>query len=160
MGEMDAGAVFDPTRTYRYSLWRRWDATAPGCLVVMLNPSTADEQTLDPTVRRCIEFAKSWGFGSLHVANIFALRSTDPAWLYEAADPVGPENDGWIRLLHERAGLTVAAWGVHGELNGRGGRASSASVRAGRCWVRRRSRRARGFASASPSRGTCPPLFP
>ena len=63
----------------------------------MLNPSTADEHVLDPTVKKCVKWAKQWGFGALDVCNIFAWRSTDPKLLYNLKDPVGPENDHWIQ---------------------------------------------------------------
>jgi hypothetical protein len=88
----------------------------PAVLFVALNPSTADEISDDATVRRCIGFAKSWGFGKLVIANLFAFRSTDPTILAGAVDPVGPRNDWWLKALSERSSLTIAAWGVHGSL--------------------------------------------
>ena len=112
-------AVFSPDARYRYTLRRQWDDAQPYCLFVMLNPSTADATQDDPTIRRCIGFAKNWGFGGLLVGNIFALRSTDPAALYHVDDPVGPENDYYLRMLRDEATLSVAAWGVHGAFGGR-----------------------------------------
>jgi hypothetical protein len=82
-------------------------------LFVMLNPSTADASRDDPTIRRCVGFAKAWGFGALSVANLFALRSTDPSVLLSAQDPVGPDNDAMILELARKASLVVAAWGAH-----------------------------------------------
>lgn len=117
---IDAGATFSPCRAYRYRLWRMWSETEPAMAFCMLNPSTADESVEDPTVRRCIGFAKKWGYGGLVVVNIFALRSTDPKALYVHPDPVGPDNDGHICNVCETVPLMIAAWGVHGELNGRG----------------------------------------
>lgn len=104
-------AVFSPCRTYRYALERRW---GPGrfALFVGLNPSTADETEDDPTIRRCIGFAKSWGCGGLLMGNLFALRSTDPKGLRTVDDPVGPDNDVWLTTLSARAGIVVAAWGA------------------------------------------------
>lgn len=87
----------------------------------MLNPSTADEYVLDPTVRRCVYFAQRWGYESLIVGNLFALRSTDPAALYGHPDPVGPENDQYLEQMTREAVFVVAAWGVHGALCRRGG---------------------------------------
>ncbi|MGO9600706.1 MAG: DUF1643 domain-containing protein [Isosphaeraceae bacterium] len=109
---------------YRYALWRRW-GSGPQVLFVMLNPSTADEKTDDPTVRRCIGFAKAWGFRSLAIGNLFAFRTSSPAALSACTDPVGHENDRWLRLLHEESSLTIAAWGNHGRLLGRNSAVSS-----------------------------------
>jgi hypothetical protein len=117
---MDKSAIFAPCRRYRYTLSRIWSTKKPFALFVCLNPSTADENSDDPTVRRCIRFADSWGYGGLVVANIFAYRSTDPKALYGLADPIGPENDKFIKSMSRRAGLTVAAWGVHGAYLDRG----------------------------------------
>lgn len=120
----DQGATFSPDRRYRYRLWRVWDPSCFRVAFVMLNPSTADEHVLDPTLRRCLGFAQRWGFGGFEVANIFALRSTDPAGLYKAAihdgDPVGPENDAALDELAARVSMVVAGWGTHGRLGWRG----------------------------------------
>jgi hypothetical protein len=121
---MTRSAEFSPCRLYRYTLWRWWGA-APGAfdrgfvVFVGLNPSTADEVTDDPTIRRCIAFAKAWGYGGMCMVNLFAFRSTDPADMLAAADPVGPENDVWLKRLAPRAALVVAAWGVDGKHLGR-----------------------------------------
>lgn len=115
----DATAVFSGCGTYRYLLTRRWGA-GPVVTFVMLNPSTADEQVLDPTVRRCIGFAQREGGGALQVVNLFALRSTDPRVLYDHADPVGPGNDDHIGEAAARSAVVIAGWGVHGALAGRG----------------------------------------
>jgi hypothetical protein len=86
---------------------------------VMLNPSAADAEKFDPTVRRCFGYACDWGFGSLEVVNVFALRSTYPDVLSKAVDPVGPENDATIINAVKASDLVIAAWGVHGPLHGR-----------------------------------------
>lgn len=113
-------AIFSPCGRYRYALSRVWGDTAHRCLFVMLNPSTADAEQDDPTIRRCIGFARDWGFGALDVANLFAWRSRDPKALCSLEDPIGPENDEWIRKLASRAGIVVCAWGNHGALGRRG----------------------------------------
>ena len=115
-----AAASFDETRRYRYRLSRVWDRSLGRVNFVMLNPSTADAFILDPTVRRCVGYAKSWGYGSLEVTNIFSLRATDPKELYSADDPTGPDNDEALILAAAAADLVVAGWGVHGKLLGRG----------------------------------------
>ena len=116
------GAKFDAQRRFRYTLWRGWGAQGNCRYVnfVMLNPSTADENVFDPTVRRCYGYAKDWGYNAFYVTNIFALRATDPRELYSCHDPVGPTNDQWIRETATYAELVVAAWGTHGKLHERG----------------------------------------
>ena len=109
------GAVLSDDGQYRYRLWRTWDPELPTCLFIMLNPSTADERQDDPTIRRCLGFAKQWGYGRLLVGNLFALRATGPQKLRQHPEPTGgSENDDTIMAMHEEANFTVAAWGVHG----------------------------------------------
>ncbi|OQY98832.1 MAG: hypothetical protein B6D36_17070 [Planctomycetes bacterium UTPLA1] len=114
-----SGARFSACRRYRYILWRLWNPDEPVVMVVGLNPSTADETTDDPTVRRCVRFAQSWGYGGVLLTNLFAYRSKDPAALPSVSDPVGPDNDRWIAWSNERSVLSVAAWGVGGSLHQR-----------------------------------------
>jgi hypothetical protein len=112
LGEMTGGAALSPCGRYRYALSRSWDDDLPVALFVMLNPSTADADVDDPTIRRCVSFARSWGCGAITVANLYAYRATDPAELAVADDPVGPDNDYWIATLAADAELIVAAWGA------------------------------------------------
>ena len=72
------GANFSRCRQFRYTLWRRWDKTLPPVMMIGLNPSTADAHRNDPTIRRCIGFAKRWGHGGLVMTNLFAFRATYP----------------------------------------------------------------------------------
>jgi hypothetical protein len=116
-------AVFDATGRYRYQLWRRWDARRPSVAFVLLNPSRADAVRDDPTIRRCVAFAQRWGFGSLFVVNLFALRATKPKDLFADPDPVGPENDRHLAAVARRARAVVVAWGNHGSRLGRDARA-------------------------------------
>ena len=114
--------------SYRYSLTREWARPSPAandkggsaCLFVMLNPSTADGMDDDPTIRRCVSFANSWGYGRLVVCNLFALRATDPRALYKSADPVGSLNVVTVAANVVEAGLIVCAWGVYGHLKNAG----------------------------------------
>lgn len=114
-------AEFSPCRTWRYVLRRRWASVRPVGFI-LLNPSTADEEADDPTIRRCVGFAKSWGAGGIVVGNLFALRSTDPRVLRSAVDPIGPGNDAaLLRIANEVKGAPlICGWGTHGSLNGRG----------------------------------------
>ena len=114
------GADFDGTGAYRYSLWREWDARAPAVAFVMLNPSTADAGNDDPTIRRCASFARSWGYGSLEVVNLFAYRASEPGRLRQTPDPIGPANDDYLVDAADRVQTVVVAWGVHGALMDRG----------------------------------------
>jgi hypothetical protein len=109
------GAIMSGCGQYRYLLSR--DISTIGdagkTVFVMLNPSTADAVQDDPTVRRCISFAELWGSSGLIVANLYALRSTDPKALWQHCDPVGPENDGILRGLAHKHRDIVCAWGVN-----------------------------------------------
>lgn len=107
-------ADFSPCRTYRYTLWRRWGSGTSFVQFIGLNPSTADEFVNDPTLRRCINFAKSWKFDALCMTNLFAFRSPKPKIMKAAAEPVGEDNDKWLLDIAGRCDLIVAAWGTHG----------------------------------------------
>lgn len=112
----ERGATFSPCRRYRYRLWRTWGVGALDggrLLFVMLNPSTADAEVFDPTVRRCFGYAQAWGYSHLEVVNLYALRSTDPKGLWAVDDPVGPQNDEHIALSLLAADLVICAWGVN-----------------------------------------------
>lgn len=100
---------------YRYRLRREVSPFGAGqCLFIMLNPSTADGDQDDPTIRRCIGFTERLGFASMSVVNLFAYRATDPAAMKIASAPVGPANNGWImsEALHSK--WIICAWGTHG----------------------------------------------
>lgn len=115
---MDRGAYISACGRYRYSLWRQW-APGPSVMFVGLNPSTADATLDDPTIRRCMGFARAWGYAGLMMTNLFAWRDTAPRNMMVADDPVGPDNDRVLRVAHGKAALTVAAWGAHGAHRGR-----------------------------------------
>lgn len=110
----ESGAEFSACRNYRYALWRRWEHGAPYVLFIGLNPSTANEHEDDPTIRRCKRFAADWGYGGLYMANLFALRATDPRAMLAHHEPVGIDNDVWLQDLARSAGVVVCAWGSHG----------------------------------------------
>lgn len=115
---MKKSAIFSDCRSYRYVLRRSWDDGLPPLVVIGLNPSTADETVDDPTIRRCIGFAKRESYGGLVMLNLFAFRATDPRELTLAVDPVGPDNDRWLgeeTLEHN----VLCAWGAHHMADGR-----------------------------------------
>ena len=93
---------------YHYSLSRIWDEARPMITFVLLNPSTADAQRLDPTLRRCVSFAKREGYGGMVILNLYAFRTKSPKLMKAAVDPVGPEND---LVLAGATGTVVAGWG-------------------------------------------------
>jgi hypothetical protein len=107
-------AVISANGQYRYALRRVWAPAKGSVLFIGLNPSTADHRVDDPTIRRCVQFARTWGFGRLAVANLFALRTSSPRGLRRVNDPVGPRNDRWLRQLIDDAAVVVAAWGNGG----------------------------------------------
>ncbi len=110
---MTSGAIFSNDRKYRYVLTRSWDEKLPVLVYVLLNPSTADETVNDPTISRCIDIAQYNGYGSIKVMNLFAFRATDPSDLKKEPEPVGSENDSFLR--QEIGHLPVVlAWGNHG----------------------------------------------
>lgn len=111
---MNRGAEIDPTGVYRYRLWREWDLNLPWVGFVMLNPSTADATVDDATIRRCIGFARAWGYGALEVVNLFCCRTKNPATLRRVVDPVGPEGDRYLLQMNQRTQAIVFGWGNHG----------------------------------------------
>ncbi len=113
---IEYGAIFDINSRYRYSLWRAWSAYHPRIVFILLNPSTADEQRNDPTIRRCIGFARAWEFGSVEVVNLFAYRATDCRELLKLDDPVGEENNYHLIQAVERCSTVVVGWGTRGTL--------------------------------------------
>ena len=108
------GAELSECRKYRYALWRIWDNSRPKIMFIGLNPSTADENTDDKTITRCINFAKSWGYGGFYMTNLFAYRSTDKSQLYCVNNPIGEDNDTYIIKYAALSDKVVAAWGNDG----------------------------------------------
>ncbi len=110
-------AVVSPHGAYRYRLSRIWDDAAPLALWVMLNPSTADAEVDDPTIRRVRAFTKAAGCGGFEVVNLFALRATDPKEMLASQMPFGPDNDEHIRgAIRETSGPIVCAWGAFDQI--------------------------------------------
>jgi hypothetical protein len=121
MAEVERFATTSKCGRYRYAL-RRMLGGRPGktACFIMLNPSTADAEKDDPTIRKCLGFARRWGCGELVVVNLFAFRATRPRDLQAAADPVGRDNRRHVKSAVDRArgGLVVCAWGTHGAWRG------------------------------------------
>lgn len=113
------GALFSPCRKYRYKLWRIWDDTLPMLMWVGLNPSTANEETNDPTIRRVITFSQKWGYGGIYMTNLFAWVSSKPQDLKTVADPLG-DNNNILQSVSEKSAAIVFAWGTFKEAQARG----------------------------------------
>ena len=109
-------AIFSPCKAYRYSLTRAWNLSQKSILFIGLNPSTADENHNDPTLRRCMYYAFKWGFGGLVMVNLFAYRATLPTELKKSKFPLGKENNQFIINAQKEAGMVLAAWGNDGGL--------------------------------------------
>ncbi|MCM3729586.1 DUF1643 domain-containing protein [Neobacillus cucumis] len=115
-------AIFDETETYRYSLTRVWDLSKEKVVFICLNPSTADAEFDDPTLKRCIDFAKRWHnrkYGSLEMVNLFSYRSTDFDNLKGMDDPIGRKTNNHILNAVQSANLVVVAWGENGSYRNR-----------------------------------------
>lgn len=114
-GSVETGAILSEDRVYRYVLWRIWDRSKKPCLWIGLNPSTADETEDDPTIRRCMGFARDWGHGGIYMCNIYPYRATDPAELDKATVDILGEPHRNHKLLWRCAAQSdrvVAAWGA------------------------------------------------
>lgn len=107
-------AIFSKDRKYRYVLTRIWDESKPMVAFVGLNPSIADDKQDDSTIKKCIKFANSWGYGGFYMLNLFALVSTNPNALFESKDPTGSENDKYISEYTNKTDKVVCAWGNNG----------------------------------------------
>ena len=113
-----SSAIVSSCGTFRYELRRVWDDARPPYVSGMLNPSTADADRDDPTIRRNRRRAEAMGFGSLIVWNLGAARATEPKVWKTLSDPIGPENDEHIRRIlqecKDRNGIAIVGWGNHG----------------------------------------------
>jgi hypothetical protein len=118
-------AALSEDGVYRYDLSRTWEIGKPCVVWIMLNPSTADHLVEDATIRKCMAFAKAWGYGGIVVRNLFAYRATDPKVLakLDRETAIGPDNNRYLAGLSyfRPQNITVCAWGAHGDLHTRAG---------------------------------------
>ncbi len=112
---MEGKAIISPCGLYRYTLTRKWSDENRIAIWIMLNPSCADANQDDPTIRRCIGFSKALKCGRMIVLNLYAYRSPNPRDLAHVDDPVGPENDKYLSKVLTLSGnpLVIAAWGAN-----------------------------------------------
>jgi len=104
-------AIISECLSYRYMLSRKWSEDNRTILFCMLNPSTADANLDDPTIRRCIGFAKEWQYDQMIVVNLYALRTPNPKELWPHINPIGDENDFYLQQLASEHIDIVCAWG-------------------------------------------------
>ena len=116
---MKTDAVLSEDRKYRYVLSRIWDESKSMVMIIGLNPSTADETIDDPTIVRCIDFAKNWGYGGIYMLNLFAFRATLPKDMFSVENPIGDENDKFIEKYSKLSDKVICAWGNNGNFKNR-----------------------------------------
>lgn len=108
---MFKGAILSSCKKHRLKLWREWDSNLPKVMFIMLNPSTADHEQDDPTLIRCIDFAKQWGYGGLYVGNLYSSRATDPGTLLNVSKFSHRDNFKHVINMTNQCQLVVCAWG-------------------------------------------------
>lgn len=110
--------IFSEDRKYRYVLKHSWtdffDVEEKPIAWIALNPSTADENKLDPTLTRIKKFSSKFGFNTFYMLNLFAYRSTDPNNMLIQEDPIGKDNDIWIKNICGKCNVVVCCWGTLG----------------------------------------------
>lgn len=111
---MTKNAFFSNDGKYRYWLSRIFDETLPVVAFVGLNPSVADAEVDDPTIKRCISYCKQWGYGGFYMVNLFAFKATSPKEMLQQQDPVGEDNDRHIQEILSKAAQTICCWGELG----------------------------------------------
>lgn len=115
MSDIQKNAVLSDCGQYRYRLTRSW-GNGPRAVFLMMNPSTADASVDDATIRKCMGFARRWGYDGIEVVNLFALRSRDPKALLTADDPLGPDNWYWTAEVLGSNREVICSWGCEDTL--------------------------------------------
>ena len=118
-------AIISSDDKYRYMLSRIWDKSKSKVMIIGLNPSMADASQDDPTIRKCIKYAKSWGYGGVYMLNLFAFRTPKPKVMFVADEPIGIENDKYLMDYSLKCDKVVCAWGNDGNYKNRSSEAKS-----------------------------------
>ena len=115
------------TNGHRFALWRRIGLGDAIVHWIMLNPSTANGDTDDATMRRVTAYSRSWGYSLLTVSNLWSYRATKPAALFKWLNKGGEwisrttaESDRWVAQMARRADRVIVAWGARGSKDRRG----------------------------------------
>lgn len=111
MNYINSGAIISACGKFRYRLWRYWKDGRPVLVVIMLNPSKANAEQDDNTIRKVVRFADLWGYGGIEVVNLFAYRATDPNDLRAAGYPIGPANADHVQTVVNTYQEVLCAWG-------------------------------------------------
>lgn len=115
-------ACISDCEKYRYQLRRIWNSALPTLPICMLNPSIADVYSSDATLNRIIYFADQWGYGGVHVVNLYAWRSPKPAQMFQEPFRVGPDNERYLldamEIAKGNGGKFWIGWGDDGEWEG------------------------------------------
>lgn len=104
-------ALLSDCGTFRWRLERETGIAGLVAAILGVNPSTADAEKDDATIRKDMGFAARLGWRRIIKGNKFACRATDVRELRKARDPIGPENDAHLERIMQDADLVVAAWG-------------------------------------------------
>ncbi len=112
-------AIFSEDNIHRYALIHEWELDRPSLMIISLNPSAEDGELNNPTIRRCIGFAKRWGFGRLFITNLFSFKTSSPKDLFNSENPIGNKNDYWLKKLSKKVDKVVLAYGNHGKFKNR-----------------------------------------
>jgi hypothetical protein len=109
--QINRGTKFSPCKKYRLQLWRLWDDQLPIIMFLMLNPSSADAHNDDPTIRRCVNFTKNWGYGGFYIGNLYPLISSKPKLLLESLSVSHSENKLNLDEMAEKCDKIICSWG-------------------------------------------------
>lgn len=107
---IERNVVLSPDGRYRYRLSLSW-SEAPRASWMLLNPSMTEPAEQDPTIQKCMEFTRQWGFGGIEVVSLYALRVDAPPQLLKDPDPIGPDYVKHLISAIKRSEVLIAAWG-------------------------------------------------
>lgn len=112
-------AIISEDTNYRYELSRVFDETKPMIVFIGLNPSTADANIDDPTIKKCLNYAKNWWYGWFYMWNLFAYRATEPKNMMKVFDPIWKENDIYLKSIFEKGEKIICCWWEYGTFQNR-----------------------------------------
>lgn len=97
---------------HRYSLSRCWDDRFPAVMFIGVNPSRADATYNDATIIRCINFARTWGYGSLWFGNLYSFRTPYPSELIKNIDTAyNQTTNAELEKMIVQCDRIICAWG-------------------------------------------------